>query len=175
MKKKILYALYIIFSLYLIINIFYWFNELMNDYDMRGVNDYNEFIINYTNDLKRFLIDITISYVMILFLTSRISAGNSFLSVLFLTFILIMKKDKYIKYLSVFTSVLFLYGSIKLIYENYYRNYIEIYELNSFIILIDKYGGSINLVYYFPLFFAIIYISFLVWMYLKNKKIGHRD
>ena len=82
MKKKILYALYIIFSLYLIINIFYWFNELMNDYDMRGVNDYNEFIINYTNDLKRFLIDITISYVMILFLT----------------FILIMKKDKYIKY-----------------------------------------------------------------------------
>lgn len=48
----------------------------MNDYDMRGVNDYNEFIINYTNDLKRFLIDITISYVMILFLT----------------FILIMKK-----------------------------------------------------------------------------------
>ena len=76
MKKKILYALYIIFSLYLIINIFYWFNELMNDYDMRGVNDYNEFIINYTNDLKRFLIDITISYVMILFLT----------------FILIMKK-----------------------------------------------------------------------------------
>jgi len=131
----------------------------MNDYDMRGVNDYNEFIINYTNDLKRFLIDITISYVMILFLT----------------FILIMKKDKYIKYLSVFTSVLFLYGSIKLIYENYYRNYIEIYELNSFIILIDKYGGSINLVYYFPLFFAIIYISFLVWMYLKNKKIGHRD
>ena len=159
MKKKILYALYIIFSLYLIINIFYWFNELMNDYDMRGVNDYNEFIINYTNDLKRFLIDITISYVMILFLT----------------FILIMKKDKYIKYLSVFTSVLFLYGSIKLIYENYYRNYIEIYELNSFIILIDKYGGSINLVYYFPLFFAIIYISFLVWMYLKNKKIGLRD
>ena len=159
MKKKILYALYIIFSLYLIINIFYWFNELMNDYDMRGVNDYNEFIINYTNDLKRFLIDITISYVMILFLT----------------FILIMKKDKYIKYLSVFTSVLFLYGSIKLIYENYYRNYIEIYESNSFIILIDKYGGSINLVYYFPLFFAIIYISFLVWMYLKNKKIGHRD
>ena len=159
MKKKILYALYIIFSLYLIINIFYWFNELMNDYDMRGVNDYNEFIINYTNDLKRFLIDITISYVMILFLT----------------FILIMKKDKYIKYLSVFTSVLFLYGGIKLIYENYYRNYIEIYELNSFIILIDKYGGSINLVYYFPLFFAIIYISFLVWMYLKNKKIGHRD
>lgn len=159
MKKKILYALYIIFSLYLIINIFYWFNELMNDYDMRGVNDYNEFIINYTNDLKRFLIDITISYVMILFST----------------FILIMKKDKYIKYLSVFTSVLFLYGSIKLIYENYYRNYIEIYELNSFIILIDKYGGSINLVYCFPLFFAIIYISFLVWMYLKNKKIGHRD
>ena len=57
MKKKILYALYIIFSLYLIINIFYWFNELMNDYDMRGVNDYNEFIINYTNDLKRFLND----------------------------------------------------------------------------------------------------------------------
>ncbi|AOA58425.1 hypothetical protein BFG52_08690 [Acinetobacter larvae] len=154
MKNKILYMAYIIFSLYILFNLFYGFSGIMNNYDMRGTNGYDEFIASYVGDIRIFLINIFVSYVILFFLF----------------FLLFKGKKLFFKYLSIINSILFLYGSIRLIYENYYRNYIELYELNSFVVLIDKYGSIINLTYCFPLTLAIANISFLMWMNLKTRR-----
>lgn len=46
---------------------------------------------------------------------------------------------------------------------NFYRNNIDIFELNMFVELIDHYGVLVNLVYLLPFMFSLCLILFCYW------------
>lgn len=148
MKNIINFGLYIFFSLWIYIWISYGFGSIMNDFDMNGSGDKAYFSMLY-----RFLHILIISYLIIFYTTYR----------------LFIKNLLFINFISIAISLLFLYESMKLIYENYYRNYVNVYELNSFVWLIEKYGSIVNMFYIFPLIFAFLYGIFVIWLYFKFR------
>lgn len=75
----------------------------------------------------------------------------------------------FIKKISIIIAAPLLYISTKLIYENYYHNYVNTYEIKSFIELIREYGVIVNMFYIFPLILAILYTVFVVCLYFKFR------
>lgn len=149
MKNILTFCFYSLSILLIYGGVTYMYDSIINDFDMTGEGKYKE----YLSVLYRFVFIMITSYIIIFYTTYR-----SF-----------REKILFIDIISMMISLLFLYESIKLIYINYYKNYINIPEINSFVGLIEKYGSIVNMFYIFPLILAILYTVFVVWLYFKFK------
>ena len=148
MRNLITVGAQLLFGLWVYVWLSYGYESILYDFLMHWAGEEA-----YLSVLYRFIHVLIISYIVIFYTTYR-----SF-----------KQKVVFIDMISIALSLLFLYESIQLIYENYYRNYINVDELNSFVRLIEKYGAIVNMFYIFPLILAILYAVFVAWLYFKFK------
>lgn len=144
-------VLAIFFNFLIYLELFFWYFNIENKFHLLGDEHLNE----YLEALIRFDIFVFITFLIIYSIN----------------YILHKKKYQSHKLLFYLLSFLNLIMCSWFFLKNIILNYIDVFELNLFIYLINDYGTLVNLVYLLPLLLSIINIILIIYFRFIFKEI----
>lgn len=137
----------VFFTIVIYLELIIGYFRIENNFHLLGY----EYLNQYLTSLVRFDLIVTITFILIYGLSFSFYKKN--------------KND----YIFIATSIINLIICCYFVFKNINNNYLDVFELNIFIYLIDEYGILVNILYVLPLILSIINIMLLILLRRKYK------